>query len=202
VRIGDFLLRVGVRIRCFVISVSSNMISDLRFSSIKLLHSVQSYSIIFSFADKMGVKRVQQTKKSATNDKGGNPFQDGQQHAIQATTKIMPYGAHYEEDMSRLYIHASAPATDESIEDTTGSEILNDKFEGQVPVPEDHLTSARQLWICVFIICFIVYCVDLLAVFILISITVLVFGILAKFGLHWDLMSSPEATSFLSRIES
>jgi hypothetical protein len=151
----------------------------------------------------MGVKCSQRTKKSATNEEGGNPFQDGlRQHAIQTTITIMPYGAHYEEDMSRLYIHASAPATEESFEEATDSEILNDNFQGQVPAPENHLASARQLWICVFIIFFIVYCVDLLVISMLISITVIIFGILAKFGVHWDLMSSPEAISPLPRIES
>jgi hypothetical protein len=178
------------------------MISEIIFSSIKLLHSLQRYSIVFSFGDKMGVKCVQRTKKLATNEEGGNPFQDGLQYAIQKTIKIMPYGAHYEEDMSKLYIHVPASATQEATEEATGSEILNDNFEGIVPAPENCLANAQQLWICVFVILFIVYCVDLVVVWMLISIIVLVLGILVKFGLHWELMSSPEAISSLSRIES
>jgi hypothetical protein len=149
----------------------------------------------------MGVKCVQRTKKLATNEEGGNPFEDGLQHAIQKTIKIMPYGAHYDEDMSKLYIHASAPATQEATEEATGSEILNDNFEGIVPAPENCLANAQQLWICIFVILFLVYCVDLVIVWMLISIIALVLGILAKFGLYWELMSSLEAISPLSRIE-
>lgn len=64
----------------------------------------------------------------------------------------MPYGAHYEEDMSRLHIHVTAPATDDIVE-ATGSEIPHDSIEEQVPAPEnyDHSKGSRPFWIGAFI---------------------------------------------------
>jgi hypothetical protein len=142
----------------------------------------------------MGLKCLR-TKSSAVPsiDVATNPFQDGrQQDAIRTIMTVMPYGAHYEEDMSRLYIHPPTVLDEGTAGETGDQEALDEVIDEQPPTAATLLATTQRVWIFAFVILFVVYCVDLLAFLMVTSAMVLVFGILAKFGLHGGVISSSE----------
>jgi hypothetical protein len=130
------------------------------------------------------------------SDVATNPFQDGrQQDAIRTIMTAMPYGAHYDEDMRRLYIHPpTALDEDTSAGETGDPEALDEDIDEPIhpPTAASLLPTTQRVWICAFVILFVVYCVDLLAFFMVTSAMVLAFGILSKFGLHRGVISSSE----------
>jgi hypothetical protein len=150
----------------------------------------------------MGLKCLR-TKSSAAprSDVTTNPFQDGrQQDAIRTILNIMPYGAHYEEDMSRLYIHSPTALDDDTAEETGDPEGLDEVTDEQIHPPivaASLFPTTQSLWICAFVILFVVYCVDFVAFLMVVSVMVLVLGILAKFGVlvHGGVVSSSASGS-------